>query len=123
MIGRDGRFTTATPDWLPTEAARAAYESLAGLTVKQAQAAMVELLRESGDLHGDVRPITHPVKFYERGRRPLEIVTSRQWYIRNGGRDRTDARRSSPAARSWRGSPTTCATATSTGSRGSTATG
>jgi valyl-tRNA synthetase len=27
------------------------------------------------------------VKFYERGDRPLEIVSSRQWYIRNGGRD------------------------------------
>jgi valyl-tRNA synthetase len=27
------------------------------------------------------------VKFYERGERPLEIVTSRQWYIRSGGRD------------------------------------
>jgi valyl-tRNA synthetase len=48
---------------------------------------MVELLRESGELHGEPRPITHPVKFYERGSRPLEIVTSRQWYIRNGGRD------------------------------------
>ena len=87
VIGRDGRFSTATPDWIPTEEGRAAYQSLGGLTVKQAQAAMVDLLRESGDLHGDVRPITHPVKFYERGRRPLEIVTSRQWYIRNGGRD------------------------------------
>ena len=87
VIGRDGRFTTATPDWIPTEEGRAAYRSLAGLSVKQAQAAMVDLLRGSGELHGDVRPITHPVKFYERGRRPLEIVTSRQWYIRNGGRD------------------------------------
>ena len=28
-----------------------------------------------------------PVKFYEKGDKPLEIVTSRQWYIRNGGRD------------------------------------
>ena len=45
------------------------------------------MLRESGELHGEPRPITHPVKFYERGSRPLEIVTSRQWYIRNGGRD------------------------------------
>jgi valyl-tRNA synthetase len=27
------------------------------------------------------------VKFFEKGDRPLEIVTSRQWYIRNGGRD------------------------------------
>ena len=71
----------------PHRGGTTAYRSLAGLSVKQAQAAIVDLLRESGELHGDVRPITHPVKFYERGRRPLEIVTSRQWYIRNGGRD------------------------------------
>ena len=25
--------------------------------------------------------------FYEKGDKPLEIVTSRQWYITNGGRD------------------------------------
>ena len=36
---------------------------------------------------GEARPISHPVKFYERGSRPLEIVATRQWYIRNGGRD------------------------------------
>jgi valyl-tRNA synthetase len=41
----------------------------------------------AGELLGEPRPITHPVKFYEKGDRPLEIVTSRQWYIRNGGRD------------------------------------
>ena len=41
----------------------------------------------TGELVGEPKPITHPVKFYERGDRPLEIVTSRQWYIRNGGRD------------------------------------
>jgi valyl-tRNA synthetase len=87
VVGRDGRFATATPTWIVSETGRLAYESLAGKTVKQAQDAMVELLRESGDLHGDPRPITHPVKFYERGSRPLEIVTSRQWYIRNGGRE------------------------------------
>jgi len=41
----------------------------------------------SGDLVGEPTPITHPVKFYEKGELPLEIVTSRQWYIGNGGRD------------------------------------
>ena len=87
VIGRDGRFVAGSPAWLATDAAQTAYEPLAGQTVKQAQAAMVGLLRESGDLRGEPRPITHPVKFYERGSRPLEIVTSRQWYIRNGGRD------------------------------------
>ena len=31
------------------------------------------------------------MKFFEKGDRPLEIVTTRQWYFRNGGRD-TDLR-------------------------------
>ena len=35
-----------------------------------------------GDLLGEPRPITHPVKFYEKGDRPLEIITSRQWFIK-----------------------------------------
>ena len=88
VIGRDGRFVAGPLPWLATDEARAAYEALARLTVKQAQTAMVDLLRESGDLRGEPRPTTHAVKFYERGSRPLEIVTSRQWYIRNGGRDK-----------------------------------
>ena len=56
--------------------------SLAGLSAAKARTRMVELLRESGDLLGDPRPITHHVKFYEKGDRPLEIITSRQWFIR-----------------------------------------
>ncbi len=48
---------------------------------------LLKCLRESGALVGEPKPVTHPVKFYEKGDRPLEIVTSRQWYIRNGGRD------------------------------------
>jgi valyl-tRNA synthetase len=83
VIQRDGRFQVSRPDWLP----EGPWEDLAGKTAKQAQRRIVELLGESGDLHGDPKPITHPVKFFEKGDRPLEIVTSRQWYIRNGGRD------------------------------------
>ena len=59
----------------------APYAELAGKTVFSARARMVELLRDSGDLDGEPRPVTRPVKFYERGDRPLEIVTSGQWYI------------------------------------------
>ena len=44
-------------------------------------------LRESGDLDGEPRPTQRMANFYEKGDKPLEIVTSRQWYIRNGGRD------------------------------------
>jgi valyl-tRNA synthetase len=88
VIGRDGRLAAGTPEWITDVRGRAAYAELAGTTAKQAQRRIVELLGESGERLGEPRPITHAVKFYERGSRPLEIVTSRQWYIRNGGRDR-----------------------------------
>jgi valyl-tRNA synthetase len=64
------------------ERAQQQYDQLAGLSATKARARIVELLRESGDLIGDPRPITHAVKFYEKGDRPLEIVTSRQWFIK-----------------------------------------
>ncbi|HLH14229.1 MAG TPA: class I tRNA ligase family protein, partial [Solirubrobacteraceae bacterium] len=38
--------------------------------------------RESGAMVGEPKPVTHAVRFYERGERPLEIVSSRQWYVR-----------------------------------------
>ena len=63
-------------------AAQAAYDQLTNLSASKARARIVELLKESGDLLGEPRPITHPVKFYEKGDRPLEIVTSRQWFIK-----------------------------------------
>ena len=60
---------------------------------QQAQTRIVELLAESGDLIGEPTPITHPVKFYEKGERPLEIVSSRQWFVLTLGlRDRLLAR-------------------------------
>ncbi len=63
-------------------AAQAAYDQLAGLSASKARVKIVELLKASGDLIGDPRPITHSVKFYEKGDRPLEIITSRQWFIK-----------------------------------------
>jgi valyl-tRNA synthetase len=87
IIGRDGRVLPDPPSGVDSAAARAAYARLAGSTVFTAKATTVELLRESGELIGEPRPITHPVKFYEKGDKPLEIVASRQWYLRNGGRD------------------------------------
>ncbi len=83
IVGWDGRLLPDPPADVPA----GPYAELAGKTVFSAQQRMVELLRESGDLEGEPTSITHPVKFYEKGERPLEIVTTRQWYIRNGGRD------------------------------------
>jgi valyl-tRNA synthetase len=87
IIERNGRLKADTPEWITSRQGQAAYAELAGKSVKQAQARIVELLSEAGELEGAPRPITHPVKFYEKGDRPLEVVSSRQWYIRNGGRD------------------------------------
>ncbi len=86
IIGRNGRLLPVTfgePNW-PSESpdqAQHTYDQLYGSTVKQAQSRIVDLLKESGDLIGDPRPIVHPVKFFEKGERPLEIVSSRQWFI------------------------------------------
>ena len=86
VVGRDGRFINDAP-WITDAQGIALYEQLVGRSSKQAHKQTVEMLRESGELLGEPRPIMHPVKFYERGDRPLEIVSSRQWYIRNGGRE------------------------------------
>ncbi len=84
VIGRDGRFALDLPEWVENPAA---YEPLAGKTVFSAREATVQMLRDSGDLDGDPKATTRMANFYEKGDKPLEIVATRQWYIRNGGRD------------------------------------
>jgi valyl-tRNA synthetase len=95
LVGRNGRLaevefgSPAFPSLKP-EAAAAYYGELAGKTVKQAQKRIVELLREdegsatgnSAPLRGEPEVIEHPVKFYERGDRPLEYLPTRQWFAR-----------------------------------------
>ncbi len=87
VIQPDGRLRPVTwgaAGWESDDArsAQAVHDRIAGLTAVRARATMVELLRETGALIGDIRPIMHPVKYYEKGDRPLEIVTSRQWFIK-----------------------------------------
>jgi valyl-tRNA synthetase len=87
IIQADGTLRPVTwgvDGWESTDADRAQrlYETIAGLSASKARAKLVEQLKESGDLIGEPRPITHAVKFYEKGDRPLEIVTSRQWFFK-----------------------------------------
>ena len=72
-----------TPGWESVDAERAQrlYNDVTRLSAAKARVKIVEQLRESGDLVGEPRPITHAVKFFEKGDRPLEIITSRQWFI------------------------------------------
>ena len=87
LLGRDGRMARETPAWLSAPDAAAAYAELAGKTAFGAREAMVAALRDSGDLDGEPTPTMRMANFYEKGEKPLEIVATRQWYIRNGGRD------------------------------------
>ena len=89
IVGRDGRLRAEPPDWDVADAERRRRYARArgqdGEAGAGARSSSCCARRASSS--ASRKPITHPVKFYERGDRPLEIVTTRQWYIRNGGRD------------------------------------
>jgi valyl-tRNA synthetase len=87
ILGLDGRLIDipwGAPGWesADVERARESYAELSGRTINQARRSMVEMLDRSGDLIGEPQPVTRAVKFFEKGERPVEIVTSRQWFIR-----------------------------------------
>jgi valyl-tRNA synthetase len=95
VLGRDGRLADVTfgaPGWesRDPEAANRFWGALRGKTVAAARAAIVELLRDpagratggEAPLRGEPRPVEHAVKFYEKGDRPLEFVSTRQWFVR-----------------------------------------
>ena len=87
IIGWDGRIIDEMPESITSAKGKEVFAELVGKTIFSAKQRIVELLQESGDMVGDPRPIQHDVKFFEKGDKPLEIVSTRQWYIRNGGRD------------------------------------
>jgi valyl-tRNA synthetase len=96
VISKDGRLIPVqfgVPGWesLNPTAANECYESLQGKNVQQAKKAITELLRDNNNsalpglgapLVEDPRPLEHAVKFYEKGERPLEFISTRQWFVR-----------------------------------------
>ena len=86
-INEYGRLISEPPPWLQTAKSKENFQQLAGATVHTARQKIAGLLKTSGELLAEPKPITHPVKFFEKGDKPLEIITTRQWYIKNGGRD------------------------------------
>ncbi len=79
----EGNFTSENP-----AKAQKNYDELVGLPTKKAKARVAELLAAetlpdgSCPLVSEPREIEHPVKFYEKGERPLEFVPTRQWFVR-----------------------------------------
>ena len=90
--GRLQAVTFGSGDWdsADPESANRFYAELAGKNLRQARAAIVEQLRRpdgaaTGDqppLRGEPRPIEHTVRYYEQGDRPLEFISTRQWFVR-----------------------------------------
>ena len=63
-------------------AAQRAHDQLAGLPVRRARERMGAMLRQAGALAAPPARVTQTVKFYEHGSQPVEILTSRQWFVR-----------------------------------------
>ena len=87
LIGWDGRIVSENPEWITSNKAKETFQKIVGKTSHTAREVLVSELKTTGELVGELKPITHAVKFFEKGDKPLEIVTTRQWYIRNGGRE------------------------------------
>lgn len=88
IIGFDGRILADGPKEVVEGEGSELYAAIAGKTVFSAKEILVKAFMESGDMVGEPKPITHPVKFFEKGDKALEIVSTRQWYIKNGGNDK-----------------------------------
>jgi valyl-tRNA synthetase len=96
VIGHDGRIMDVSfgaPGWDSADpvAANRFYSEIKGKTAKQAQSKVVEILRSKdgealpglgAPLTEEPRPIEHPVKMYEKGDRPLEIIPTMQWFVK-----------------------------------------
>ena len=94
IIGLDGRILPVAwgeGPFVTLDAASAAttHTQITGLHVKQARKKMAELLAQEGSavdgtraLVGEPRPVEQPVKFFEKGDRPLEFIPTRQWFVR-----------------------------------------
>lgn len=87
ILLKNGRINPDLPSWISSEEGKALYKELGNKTTFGARELIVEALKNSGDLAEDPRPTVRMANFYEKGNKPLEIITSRQWYLTNGGTD------------------------------------
>ena len=90
ILRKDGRIETETPEWITSQSGREMYEAMAGKTTFSAREALVARLAQTGEMRGEPVKTVRQTNFFEKGDKPLEIVTSRQWYIRNGGKEWTN---------------------------------
>ncbi|HRK35869.1 MAG TPA: valine--tRNA ligase, partial [Candidatus Hydrogenedentes bacterium] len=72
------RFVSVKPD-----EANHVYSQIQGKYAKQAQKLIVEIANTTdGVIDRPKQDITHAVKYFEKGDRPLELIPARQWFTR-----------------------------------------
>ncbi len=96
IVGRDGRLSPVDfrserwPSLDPDRAARY-YSEIEGKPIRAAQKIIAEQLKDpeasphndgKAPLRRDLEPTVHPVKYYEKGSKPIEFVPTRQWFVR-----------------------------------------
>ncbi len=78
LDGDDGGWGSLDPD-----AANTVYGALSELPAKKAQEKIIEIAESMpGVIDRPRQEISHAVKFFEKGYRPLELLPARQWYAR-----------------------------------------
>ena len=93
VLGADGKLiplsfsadTAPNDGWgsAHPEAATTLYSELEGLPTKKAQEKIIEIAESiPGVIDRPCQNISHAVKFFEKGYRPLELIPARQWYGR-----------------------------------------
>lgn len=88
ILGRDGHLLPITfgePGWESRnpDAANAAYARIQGQYAKKAQKTTIEIAQSSeGVIDRPSEAVTHTVRHFEKGDRPLELIPTRQWYTR-----------------------------------------
>lgn len=96
VLGRDGRLRPVTfgaDGWesRDPDAANGYYSELQGKSVHAARKLIVEMLRRpegaaapdgAPPLVSEPQPVEHPVKFFEKGDKPLEFIMTKQWFVR-----------------------------------------
>lgn len=88
IIGYDGRISEVvfgeSGDFVSTNPAQAQsmFAQLRGTKVEECRRIVVQQLKEAGRTTEEPKKTRHAVKFYEKGSKPLEIIPSRQWFVK-----------------------------------------
>lgn len=88
VVGRDGHLMAVSfgePGWesRKPEEANEVYSQIQGQYLKKARKTIIEIAESRPNIiDSPPKDITHAVKFFEKGDRPLELIPTRQWFTK-----------------------------------------